>query len=746
MTDHSALPSTPERSPDIFRQSVDLLRYYLAQQDVLVSAERLKSLSLSSAQTTEELAQAVAHIGRDLGLKLRFAVLTEDDFRSVRPSSFSLFFSDTIEVVVRVHSGGQRAILRNISEGTSREVTVSTLFQDKRYVEALVYEGTIHSFLSDKTEIVRAVSGEQEEHLHVNRGHILRALWRLLRQEKKDISIVLGYSVVLGLLSLIIPLSSQAIVNAITLGVYTVQLVFLCALVGVGMLLQGGVSLLEGYVVDVLERRIFVRTAYDIAWRLPRFAHNSGDGEYLPELLNRYFDTFTVQKVIGKFLVDGISTLLVAAVGLLLLAVYHPLFIIFDILLILFLSFIIFVLSRGGLESSIKESKKKYLMAQWLEEVARCLTSFKLLGSEAYIFDRVDTIASQYVSARAKHFKVLVRQMAGSWVFSALTTVGVLAIGGVLVLDEQLSIGQLVAAELVVISLMASFNKLVNQFEEFYDLMTAIDKLLHITERPLENHPGVETGLLNCGTPVALRLENVHYSIEGRTVLNGVSFEINAAENVSIVGENGSGKSTLISLLTGLDEPSSGSILLNGIDIRRLRVDELRSLVSAVIDKNEIFDGTLEDNILMGRTATEEELADALKLTLLYDYVNELPKGLLTHVSAGGSNLSSGMIRRIKFARAVLKKPMLLILDNAFLGMDERTKIALQRNLYSRMNWTVVNIHHAAEHFDRADRVIVLRQGVVMAEGSIDELIDTDNKEFTDLFPVYTSLRRNGFN
>ena len=575
----------------------------------------------------------------------------------------------------------------------------------------------------------------QGQHPDPSAWTLLKKLYYLIHAEKRDIWVLVTYSIISGLLSLIVPLSPQAIVNAVQLGVVTPQLIVLCIVVALGMIITGIFILLESYLVDLVQRRLFVRAALDVATRLPRIRLDALSGEYAPELVNRFFDVITIQKSLSKMLLDGLSALLVAMVGLILLAVYHPIFIVFDFLLFFFAAIVVFVLSYGGLQTSIKESKKKYALVEWLEEIARSHTSFKVYATEQFIIERVDHITDEYVKARGKHFAVLARQLMGSAVFRAIAIAGVLGVGGFLVIEQSISIGQLVAAELVILSVLSSLEKLISQFDIYYDLLTAVDKVSYITDKALENNAG-EQFERQFGA-ASLRLHNVVFAYpDNPPILRGLSFAVTPCSHTSIVGEPGSGKTTITNLLARLYEAQSGGILLNGQEIRHLRISDTRAAIGIVTTNLEIFDGTVRDNITLGRHFSMDDMEWALKTANVYEEIVQLPDGLNTDVLATGVNLSESILCRVMIARAIIARPQLLVLDEAFHTLDQARKLQILDTIYTCGNWTILDISNDTENIRRSDRVLVLKEGVAIENGTAAELAANRNSLFSHLFPM----------
>lgn len=694
----------------------------------------------------ENVLEQIERIGQAFHLALRQMRLCEHHLYKEKAKHFFFFVDEDLCFAEEVNVRRKAIKVRNLTTGRTEFISVKDVFEDKEELNVLIFDGEMSSFLASEehqTPMRNSAgyeTGEQNEHTHthghgheINVRYLMNKLFKLFKEEKKDLIIVLIYAVIVGLMSLVVPLSASAIINSVMLGLSS-QLLMLCVLVAIGLLVVGAFDVMKRYVADILQRRIFVRTSFDIAYRLPRMTESAFNQEYAPEVVNRFFDVLTIQKTIGKFLLDGTGAGLVILTGLVLLAVYHPFFILFDLALLAFVPVVIFILGHNGLETSIKESKKKYALVSWFEEIARCQVSFKLFAKPEFVYQRVDSIAVNYVEARHKHFLVLARQMIGSAVFRAAATVGVLGLGGTLVLNEQLTIGELVAAELVVIAMLGAIEKLIEQFEHHYDLFTAIDKVMHLVDRPLEPSGGEAPP--NFEGAVSVEFKNVEFGYDKHhKVLDNISLQIEKGARVSLVGASGSGKTTLANLLLGLYEPTRGKIMIDNYDISRMSLDGLRRTVGIVLEANELFDGTIEENITMGRNFTYEQLVWALKTAQLYDEVDSMPKGLKTHIVPLGQNVSMGMRRRIMFARTIIGKPNVLILDECFGGLEESVKLDLIQALYCESCWTIIDITHDAELIRRSEMVYVLKDGKILEQGPPFELALRENTLFEQLFP-----------
>ena len=535
-------------------------------------------------------------------------------------------------------------------------------------------------------------------------------LWALLRPEWSDIWVVLVFAVFVGLLALATPIAVESLVNTVAFGQLLQPVIVLALILFVFLMFAAAIRAMQTYVVEIIQRRLFARVASDLAWRLPRVHQRAWDEEYGPELVNRFFDVITVQKTAAQLLLDGVALILGTLIGMAVLAFYHPWLLGFDLVLLALIGVTIFVLGRGAVSSSIKESKAKYRTAAWLEELARCPRAFKMNGASAFAAERADALIADYLTARSRHFHVLMRQIVFSLFLQALASTALLGLGGWLVIEGQLTLGQLVAAELIVAIIVGAFARLGKHVESFYDLLASVDKLGHLFDLPLERSEGVLA--LNATGPAALRLENVSYHYPQHVALwRGLSTTVSPGERVAIVGPSGCGKSTLLDLLYGLRLPSSGHAELDGADLRDLRPDALRGQVG-LVRAPEIFHGTLIENVRLERPGiTMADVRRALARVGLLDDVLKLPEGLHTELRSSGAPLSTHQMRQLVLARTLIQQPRLLLIDGLLDELsDEQITAALQA-IDSNRSCTVVVVTGRKEIIGWCDRSLDLSVG-----------------------------------
>lgn len=578
----------------------------------------------------------------------------------------------------------------------------------------------------------------------INHLKPLDRFWELVKIDASDLSVLLSYTLVTGLLSLAVPLAAQAVVNTIAAGIFLQPLIVMTALLFAGLLFVAILRIFKLSLVETLQQRIFARVVMRLGARIPRIQTQVLSKEYMPELINRYFDVMTIQKAWGKLLLDVPASILQVVVGLILMAIYSPWLLAFDFAIIAFILFCSMVLGVGGIKTSIHESHEKYRVAEWLEDLGRCNISFKTHGYRNFILERSDQLVINYLNARRSHFSVLFRQSFSTYIFQALASASILAIGGWLVINRQLTLGQLVAAELVVLNILSALEKLIRNCDTYYDLLTGLDKVGHLTDLPLERKTGTEMADTSDGASLIMRDLCFSYN-PGSSVLHNVNWIVQAGERSSLVGASGAGKTTLAHILCGLLEPDSGTIEIAGLDTRDLSLSAMRRCIGFVGDANEIFEGTVEDNVRMGREYVDhKDIRWALGVAQLNEEIARFPDGLQTRLIASGKNLSRGQVQRLLIARAIAHHPSILILDEAFTGIDERTKIDIVEALLSNENtWTLIDISHDAEVVKRSDHIYVLAACQIAEFGSPAALSWRSDSEFSKLFPeLATEVRR----
>jgi len=536
----------------------------------------------------------------------------------------------------------------------------------------------------------------------------LRRFWKLLENHKKEIRQIHLYAILNGFVNLSLPLGIQAIINYIIVGEVTVSWMILVSFVLIGIALNGVFQVLQLRIVENIQQDVFNGSAFNFAYRLPKVSQDQLDQNHVPELVNRFFDTLTIQKGLPKILIDFSLSAFTIFFGLILLSIYSPYFILLAISLFILLWIIFRLTGKAGLKTSLKESKYKYNVAHWLEEVARVNRSFKLSGSSNLHLRKTDELTTGYLHARENHFKILLSQFKYIIGFKIFLAAGLLILGGLLVIENQMNIGQFVAAEIIIILIINAVEKVLRVIETIYDVLTALDKIGAISDLNLDEDEG-RTAL--SVQPLALEMENGTFAFpeEESPVFQHLNLRIPANEKVVITGPSGSGKTILLQILAGIYHLTEGRLLINDAPIQHYQEDSYFNLIGVSFPSNELFEGSIRENITMGREISEKDIFQVIHILNLGSFISSLSKGLEHQIDSGGRRLPRSVIQRLTMARALAHNPKLLILEDPMMFVESSDRHKIINYLMSpEFACTVVVVADHDEWNQEANQIIQL--------------------------------------
>ncbi|APY08973.1 ABC transporter ATP-binding protein/permease [Winogradskyella sp. J14-2] len=537
----------------------------------------------------------------------------------------------------------------------------------------------------------------------------------ILRLEKKDLLQVIYYAVFSGLISLTLPLGIQAIINLIQGAQVSTSWIVLVVLVTLGVVFVGVLQLMQMRIIETVQQRLFMRASFEFTYRFPKIRMNELRNFYPPELANRFFDVLTVQKSLAKLLLDVPAAVLQIVFALILLSFYHPFFIAFGILLIILIYIVFKFTIQKGMETSLKESKKKYMVAHWIQEVARAIISFKISGRTSLALEKNDKLVEGYLEARESHFKILVIQFIQMIGFKVIVTAGLLIIGGLLVLNQEMNIGQFVAAEIIILLVIASVEKLILGLESFYDVLTSLEKMGQVVDKKLESQEGIE---VDKAKSLKIELDKVTYEVPNRSVpiLNNISMTINPSSRVLLQGPSGSGKSTLLRMISGIIEPTKGRIFVNDEAIQNIHLNNYRSCLGLSLADETPFEGSIKDNLtLTNKNITDEEVNKAIEIVGLRDYLKETEKGLETIIYPEGKQMSFTVAKKLILARAILKKPKILVLEEPLEHFETAEAQRIIKALTAPENpWALIVASFNKDWASECTDIITLNSGEII--------------------------------
>jgi ABC-type bacteriocin/lantibiotic exporter with double-glycine peptidase domain len=543
--------------------------------------------------------------------------------------------------------------------------------------------------------------------------------WQLLKPDRKEIYQVYTYAIFKGVIALSLPLGIQSIINLIQAGRISTSWVVLISIVVLGIALGGYMQIMQMRIMENIQQKIFTRAAFDFTYRLPKINFSQINKYYAPELVNRFFDIVTLQKSIAKIIIDFSSGLLQIVFGLILLSLYHSFFILFSVLLIVLIFIIVKLTSKKGIQTSLDESKYKFQVVSWLEELARSKDSFKLAGETNLPEIKTDLRVSGYLNSRESHFKVLRSKFFLLLVFKIIVALGLLVIGGLLVLNQKMNIGQFVAAEIIILLVIDLAEKLILNLENIFDTLTSLEKIGEVFDLELDNSHQSKLANDNIKGALTVELNNVCFTYPGRNenILKNIHFVFLANQNYCISGKNGSGKSTLIHLISGLYQPQIGNVCINNLPIGNYNIPELYKIIGNGLNEETIFEGSYYENITLGRDFVKSsDVFWALEKLYLNDYIKSLPNGIDTKIDISGYKLSKSITQKIILARSIVNNPMLLLLENNLDAIEDSERTKIIDFLTDKSNgWTFIAISNDPYLKQKCDSIIIMEEGLIVA-------------------------------
>lgn len=539
-------------------------------------------------------------------------------------------------------------------------------------------------------------------------------LFKYVTKEKKDVTNIYFYAILNGLVQLSVPLGIQSIVSFVMGATMATSIYILIAFVVLGTWLVGYFRLKVMQIIEKIQQKIFVEFSLAFAEKLPKVNLSSTRKYYLPELVNRFFDTQNLQKGISKILLEIPTALIQILFGILLLSFYHPWFLVFGALVIICVIFIFRFTMESGIKSSIDESDKKYEVASWLEDIAASIKTFKLNSKTEIHVAETDNRVVNYLNDRTSHFRVLVIQYKTIIAFKVIITLVMLVIGTYLLVNQQLNIGAFIATEIVVLTIMTAVEKLIISLESYYDVIAALSKLNKVTDLPEEDLGAISLENQNSGFEIEFKEVNFAFN-DYQMILENVNFKIAENSLNVITGSLGSGKSLLLNMMTGFYEPTSGRILFDKIPLKNVDKISLRNQIGMFLEDMTIIKGTVYENIILGQShISAEQILDISEEIGVDDFSSLFSNGFFTKISETDTEISFSSKKKIMLLRALVGERRLLILEDPLDGMDDAFKIKMREHLSNlKENTTVIVVSEDPEMIEIADQHLHIEEGTV---------------------------------
>lgn len=499
----------------------------------------------------------------------------------------------------------------------------------------------------------------------------LKLVLSFLHKERKDVFAIYIYSLLNAMVYLSLPLGIQAIVSFSTSGVISTSIYVITFFVITGTWIVGYLKVEVMNIVEKIQQKIFVQYSIAYAEKILRIDVGKTNRYYLPELVNRIFDTIILQKGISKILLDIPIETIRIVLGITVLGFYHPWFISFGVLVIALVIIIFKYTSESGIKSSIKESDKKYEVVYWLESIANSVKSIKPYIQHKLHLKKIDEHLESYIENRTHHYKILLFQYKTIIGFKVITTMVMLLLCSYLLINQKINIGAFIAAELVIITIISAVEKLVVSLESYYDVITSFTKLNKLLELPEEasgqfSLPKIDKGF-------AIECKNVSFEFDSNApILQQINFTIPANTITLLTGNMASGKSTLLKLLSGIYKPTKGVLLYDNIPAQNYNIQEINAKIGYYDEEHKLFNGTIFENIQLGNhNITIEKINQLMTEWGISNVFNTFPNAFFSEVTDSESKLTYSIRKTIIFLKIFLSNHRLIILEEPLQGMNE---------------------------------------------------------------------------
>ena len=513
-------------------------------------------------------------------------------------------------------------------------------------------------------------------HGHPTAAQVVRIVFRTLRPERDFFGLAMIYGVGIGVLSLATPIAVQVLINTVAYTGLTAPL-FVLSLTLFGLLLASGLlNALRVHLMEIFARRFYARLVGHIALKA-LYARNPffADTERTP-LFNRYFDIVSVQKAMPVLFIGGFTVVLQVLVGFVLTSFYHPLFLAFNVIVVLLIWAVWAVWGRSAILTSVTQSEAKHDTMAWIGQLAASNGYFKSDRHIAHALRRTDAMTGAWVTAHKRHFRRFYAQTVSFLVIYAAASAALLGLGGWLVIQGQLTLGQLVAAELVLSAALYGVSQLGTYVNYFYDVAAACEELSRLDAIEEEMPRGDDDPACNDATLVFDDVRGTARSAEARfdfAIPGGVALRAIAASH---------GTQRLFSnLLKRFEDPQGGMLTLGGEDLTALEVLALRREV-VVLDRTAVVGATIREYLeLACEDASSAEMLEAIETVGLGGALRDLEAGFDTPIATTGYPLSVSEVMRLKLAGAILSTPAVLVLSPLYDTMPKETLASAVRTL-----------------------------------------------------------------
>ncbi len=553
----------------------------------------------------------------------------------------------------------------------------------------------------------------------------ISALRLILAPERTFYALAVIYGVAIGVLTLSIPISVQVLISTVANTAQPEPVVILALALLVLLAFSALFMALQHYALELFERRFFTRIASEIVLRFVYARYSHLESLNRDEMANRFFDIMTVQKNLPILLTGGISLFLQTLVGFAVTSFYHPLLLVFNLAVVAVTALIWRALHRGAKESALALSHAKYDMAGWLEELARANSFFKSHRSIQHAVSRSEELSHHYVDEHKRHFYYTFGQLIGFLVLYAVASAALLGLGGWLVISGELTLGQLVAAELILSAIFVGLTRLGYYLRSYYDLRAAVRKIAVFFDISLETVRGDER--LACSSS-ELVVRGVRSRYRGEDVT--LNLTVPSGAHVLVAATSASLAKNFADLLQRFREPDAGTIPIGGVDLTDVDVHHLRDEI-AVVDSPTVLERSIAEYLaLADPDASRARIREAVAQVGLAEEVQKMEGGLDRRLTPNGYPLSVSETMRLKLAYALLCRPRVIVLSSLFDVVGHQKRLEALEAIRSVPDLTLLYFSNRRD-LDCFDRFLLFSATAQEYVRDLDELHRAESAQWT---------------
>ena len=518
---------------------------------------------------------------------------------------------------------------------------------------------------------------------------------QILRPDRNFCWLLVIYAVAISALSLSLPLSVQVLVSTVVNSALLNQVIVLALILFLLLLLSSFFMAIQTYLMELFERRFYARVVTEVSLRLVHaqpawMSEISGD-----ELLNRYFDVMTVQKSLPPLIAGSLALSLQALVGVAVTSFYHPVFLIFNITVALVAWAIFRLFDRGAEVTAIRLSDAKYETARWLQDLARSNAFFKGQRTSEYALAHTLDVRDDYIAAHRRHFRFTFTQIAGMLTLYALASGALLGIGGWLVIVGQLTIGQLVAAELIFSAIFYGLTRLGYYLELYYDTYAAFSKLNQLLNIEQENYRHED--VIDDWAP-EISFEHVTTTSSHRKF--NIDMQFAAGSKTMLETRSNAQIKAMTDLLLGVTRPSQGRVQIGGHDIDDFALPRLRDDIH-VIDAANLPELSIASLFRVAAPEmTRASMRSLLDIVGLGSDLTDISEKLDQRLSHTGYPLTTVGVIKLKIAFALAARPRILVLTPLFDMLSREARASVMQHLRAQTDITVLCFSHRQDLSD----------------------------------------------